>query len=215
MTGRLLLLGASLFVLSAPANAAQLITNGSFETATGIGSDVTLAPGATNLTGWTVIGSGNLLWCVNGGICSFAASDGKYYLDLTGLINVAPYAGVKQSIATLPGASYTLSFDLGARSDAVPVGLTASAGATSALFSTTSAGWTRHSLAFVATGATTLISLVGASVGGSGLALHLDQVSVVGDSLPEPADWALMLAGLGLVGATLRQRRAVRPALAG
>jgi hypothetical protein len=36
---------------------------------------------------------------------------------------------------------------------------------------------------------------------------------LVGDAVPEPDSWALLIAGFGLTGAALRRRRALQPAL--
>lgn len=38
--------------------------------------------------------------------------------------------------------------------------------------------------------------------------LGVDNVSVIGGAVPEPASWAMMLGGFGLVGGALRRRRA-------
>lgn len=39
-------------------------------------------------------------------------------------------------------------------------------------------------------------------------------VSVIGTAVPEPASWAMMIAGFGLVGAAMRRRRVFTPATA-
>lgn len=39
------------------------------------------------------------------------------------------------------------------------------------------------------------------------LPIAAGKIALVGGAVPEPASWALMIAGFGLVGATLRQRR--------
>lgn len=39
-------------------------------------------------------------------------------------------------------------------------------------------------------------------------------VSVIGTAVPEPASWAMMIAGFGLVGAAMRRRRVLTPATA-
>ncbi|MBL8351130.1 MAG: DUF642 domain-containing protein, partial [Burkholderiaceae bacterium] len=125
--------------------AQNLVSNGSFEVAAaGTLPNATLVPGATSLTGWTVIGSGNLLWCDSSSYCNRPAFDGVFSLDLTGLVNLAPYAGVEQAVATTVGRQYSLGFALAGRSDSVPVSVRASAGGASAVFQTASADWLQH-----------------------------------------------------------------------
>lgn len=60
------------------------------------------APGSTDITGWSVV-STNIDW-VNG---FWQAADGTHSLDLNG--NLGP-SGVEQTIATVPGELYRLSF---------------------------------------------------------------------------------------------------------
>jgi hypothetical protein len=69
---------------------------------------------------------------------------------------------------------------------------------------TDGAGWTHQSLSAIATGSSVRVELGGFTSfqAGSGL----DDVSLsVG--VPEPASWALMIAGFGGIGAMLRRRR--------
>jgi len=190
-------------LLAAPAGAINLLTNGSLEFATGISPNATLSAGATNLTGWAVIGGGNLLWC-DSSFCSIPPSDGAFSLDLTGLTNVAPYAGVQQSIATVPGTTYELTFDLSGRSDSVPVSVQASAGTTSSLFSSNLASWSSRTLSFSANASTTTISIVGISAGGTGLDLQIDNAAVAETPVPEPTSAVLLLSG-GLVIVSARR----------
>ena len=102
---------------------ANLLTDGSFENTTNFsntGNDtMILQPGnSTAMPGWTVVGTedAELAWIgpANPYGIPLMASDGSYFLDLTGYNNGAPYQrGVKQTIATTAGATYQLSFDQG------------------------------------------------------------------------------------------------------
>jgi len=50
---------------------------------------------------------------------------------------------------------------------------------------------------------------------GTGAIYHASRINVVDlDAVPEPATWAMMLAGFGLVGGLARRRGAARPVLA-
>ncbi len=200
------------------AHAANLLTNGSFEDTTNFvdqGNDtMDLNVGSTSMPGWTVSGSHYVSWIgpTNPFNLTASPSGGSYFLDLTGYINGAPFSGVTQTIATTPGASYLLTFDLGSSPQwGLQDGLTATAGSASAVFTSTNSGsqtnlWQPESLAFTASGAATTISLVGNSGGNY---IGLDNVSVVQTvaGVPEPAMWAMMLIGFGSVGAAMRTHR--------
>jgi hypothetical protein len=47
------------------------------------------------------------------------------------------------------------------------------------------------------------------SVGADGLVAFVDDVSYSVGAVPEPATWALMIGGFGLVGAAARRRKAI------
>jgi len=183
--------------------------HGSFEYATGIAPNSTLSPGATNLTGWTVIGGGNLTWCDSCPYCEVPASNGNYSLDLTGLVNMPPYEGVSQTINTVLGVQYQLLFDLSGRYDSIPVSVLATAGASSQTFTNSDLqegfyGWATETLPFTGTGGPTVISLLGTFAGGDDPDLSIDNVIVT----PEPATWAMMLVGIAGLGAAMRRQRA-------
>ena len=147
------------------ANAAQanLITNGSFEDTTNFvpdpghpGDDTARLPvGSTAMTGWTVVNSG-LAWIGPTNPFGLSASDGSYFLDLTDYTDAAPYGGVTQSIATVLGQHYRLTFDLGSSSTfGIPDSILASAGLASNTFVSTLGGtdnWESETLDFVASG---------------------------------------------------------------
>src|SRR5260370_21544290 len=97
---------------------ANQITNGSFEdTNKSFVGDVNktdqLASGSAAIPGWTTINGVPTAWIRNGNPWNISASNGSYFLDLTGYSDFGTYGGVTQSFATTPGTGYVVTFDLG------------------------------------------------------------------------------------------------------
>lgn len=201
---KIALLAALLGSLSAfgAAQAANLVTNGSFE-------DSVQASGTwavyNTLPGWaTVDGSGIELRNDVAG----QASDGLNYVELDAYGN----STMSQGIVTTAGAAYTLSFDYSARigvgADSNPIEVFWN-GQSIAVTTADGTGngahvWQNFSFDVVGTGFDTLsFRAIGIndSLGGS-----LDTVALTA-AVPEPSTCALMALGLGLIGTTLRQRR--------
>jgi hypothetical protein len=215
------------------ASAANLIANGDFDNIggvwvnnTGLGSDDLQTPGSTNIPGWTnVPGFANEFWvgATNGYNLSAAPGNGsQYFVDLTGQANNKPYGGLEQMIATSPGTTYELTFNLGASTEYNSSGLgaaalTASAGGASQLYTFAPSSqnqWAAETLRFTATGTTTTIEFLADSAYTSRY-VGLDNVSVQptqSTSAPE-IDAASAASGLTLLLggiATLRGRRAAK-----
>ena len=215
---------------SAPfAQAQNLLVNGSFEDGAFVNQGnqtMSLAPGSTLISGWTVLTDATA-WINVGNPFGLAASDGGRFLDLTNYSAGAPFAGVSQTFATLAGATYTLSFDLGGSNAwGRPDALIASAAGTLATFVTAAPSvatpnndWYEQSMTFTASGATTTLTLQG-STGFNYIGLDNVVVELVSGpgpgpdpvpAIPEPSTWALTLAGLAAIaGAARRGERARR-----
>jgi Protein of unknown function (DUF642)/PEP-CTERM motif len=210
------------FALAALEARADLITNGSFENTSGtFVGDVNhvdlLASGSTAIPGWTTINGVPTAWLQNGNPYGISASNGSFFLDLTGYTNVGTYGGVMQTFATTAGTNYVVTFDVGYGGASGlfggPVRVTASAAGTSATFTSGSgtpnpAVWNSETFTFMATSATTTLDLVGLSTAG-GDYIGLDNVDVevagVTPSVPEPGTLTLVLTGIGLVGGVARR----------
>ncbi|MGH6986434.1 MAG: PEPxxWA-CTERM sorting domain-containing protein [Caulobacteraceae bacterium] len=214
--------------LSAGASrAADLITNGSFETnGPAAGSAPTEPIGSTAITGWTAINNDgtttdnghNLIWIGNGGY-GLDTPFGTDFLDLTGTTDTTPFSGVSQTVTTVVGQAYALTFYLGVYGAGGafggPISATANAGSASQTFTdpggtggTDASGtyWTPYTLDFTASAASTVISFVGTS-GDEFIGLDNVSLNPTVSGVPEPVAWALMLAGLGMIGFCMRRRR--------
>ncbi|MBU1374731.1 MAG: PEPxxWA-CTERM sorting domain-containing protein [Alphaproteobacteria bacterium] len=225
MKHTLLLAGAALtLAMTHPAAAAtNLIVNGDFNgTGNFAGEYITITgdnPPAG--FGWSVTGSVDVFKTDSrfGGDPDPIGGD-PYALDLVG---VGTEGGIYQPFFTQAGKTYRLTFDFANNpfigSAAMQVGLLGGgdfivkedvfhSGST-----TTAMDWQTMSFEFTAVDDISFVSFkntAGAFAGG----MYLDNVSVVDLSesgVPEPATWALMIAGFGLAGTALRSRRRLAP----
>ena len=145
------------------------------------------------------------------------ASDGVRSIDLSGI----SAGSVSQTIATTVGTEYTVNFDLSGNPDAgvgnkisvisisgsLPQITTYIVDATN---STSNMNWQPYSYTFTAFATSSTLTFASVEYNPYGPAL--DNVSILesggsGQTVPEPATWALMLAGFGGVGIMARRRR--------
>lgn len=220
--------GASLVVtslaLSAPlaAHAGPVVVNGDFE-AVQIGSPF-FSPNPADIPGWTHSGDAGdaLLWnkgyCDSGG-CIQATGDGDQFVTLGGgFLQLGSASWTTTVTGLTAGDHYNLNFKIayeGADTFGLAQSITAdfSSGATGGpqTFAATPnntnywAVWQSETMKFVATGPSAVVDF---SVSNQINDIGLDAVSVSA-SVPEPAAWAMMLVGVGGLGATLRRRRRI------
>ena len=205
LTRRSLVLTVALLGGVLCSHGANLLVNGSFETGNFIppaDDTMPLAIGATDMTGWTVEVA-NLAWIGPSNPFHLTASQGGYFLDLSGYHDSMPYAGVQQTVATTIGARYRLSFDIGTDPayDSAAVGVTVTGvSAPNPFISTPSTAnqWQSFSFEFDAASASTTIELDGYGTTNEKY-VGLDNVSLEAISnIPEPGTLTL-LAGPGLL----------------
>lgn len=226
--------GAALMALALTAaplatSAAELVSNGSFEQI-GVGAvpegwgGLTYYPDGTHpgnvaLPGWTVqSGSVDL---TNTFTTWGPAHTGTYSMDINGW----DAGTILQSLNTVAGASYTVSFAYSRNAAGAPSTVTADVTAGGQVVHVSAADdhnlfgygghmlWQTGAFTFTGSGHDT-ISLAATIPGNAGV--FFDDISVQGPlaGVPEPASWAMMLVGFGGLGAMLRRRRTALTALA-
>lgn len=195
---------------------ANLITNESFETpVVAPGGFTTFPPGSALIPGWNVVGpAGTAVAIVSGTFSqlgvSFPAQAGSQWLDLTGSGSNST-EGVAQSVATIPGHAYQVSYFIGNTTGGSIFGTTSTVnllvdGApaftdTNSNASPTTLDWEQFTHTVTATGSTTALSFLNGDPGGDN-SNGLDNILVLdlgpASAVPEPA--SLVLFGSSLLG---------------
>jgi hypothetical protein len=197
-----------LLTAAAPAAAVNLIVNGDFEDASfggttgyynvgdpGSGADHPIPPGF----GWSVPFN-NVDIIANGVYAANLPTGGAYNLDLVGYGSTGAIA---QTFATEAGKVYRISLDYTQNGS----GKTADVVVGTSILTTleASSAWQSWTTTFVGTGDPTTL-VIAEILGGSNAGVILDNISVT--AVPEPATWAMLITGFGMVGYGLRRRRA-------
>lgn len=215
-----IILAAALAAAAPVAAATNLVVNGDFEAAPAPNGGYIQYLGGATFPGWTVTGNDVIVIDRNyseSGLVFNAQGGSRNSIDLTGAGNTGAADGITQTISTLAGRQYRLTFFVG---NASPTGGNASnytqpstlnlsidGGAltsyTNAVNTPFGINYAPFSFVFTATGPTSLAFSNG-TVGDN--MLGLDTLSVT--AVPEPATWGLMIVGFGLIGASTRRRSA-------
>lgn len=214
---------AAALVIAAQAHAGlDLINNGDFDNTAGTfkanngdaGAMKLLGTSASLLPGWSVIvpkapsGSPpvNISWDSGANPYGLTASQGQYFLDLTGWTDGknGQYGGVSQVVQhTVAGQQYQLTFDLGSSTaydpyaPGVRVSINGILRGTDFANVSTANNWQQETLTFTATGPTTSLLLSGVSQGGQIKYIGLDNVHLT--AVPESTTFFAGAGALGLV----------------
>ncbi|MEP6766564.1 MAG: DUF642 domain-containing protein [Gemmatimonadaceae bacterium] len=215
-------------VMLTPLTAFAQVVNPGFETpAMAAGTFVTYV-GGNNLGGWTVVGNQASQVSttytetngVNNATLLFNAHSGLVSLDLTGNGNTGITNGVQQSLATVLGQNYMLSFWVGRATGntfygvASTVDLSINGGSRVSFTNSNSTNnqinWQLFSFGFTATTTSTQVTFFNGTASTGNNYVGLDDVSISGPAstvAPEPSSVLLVAAGLAGLGVVARRRK--------
>ena len=204
-------------LVAMPATAATF-TNGSFEQPGGQPIRRGLVNGDTFVTGW--VNNGGFQIYESSGQDGIAAGDGTYYVSFghSGAIG----GTLSQTFDTVIGQAYLVNYLVRQQqgNDPGQALIAEIAGGPSVLNTALSpTDWLPGlTLSFVATDVSTTLRFRDSTPpgAGGGANIALDAVTVTGAiaGVPEPASWAMMICGFGVVGGAVRSRSSGRARLA-
>jgi len=214
-------LAAAVALLLAPAGAfaANLLTNGGFESGdTGFASDYTVVVYGSNsmlnadppLPRYTI---GNSATFVHSSWTNPGPSEGTNMMIVNGGQNASADVW-RVNLNVLAGQMYTVTGRFASLYSEAPAAVNFYVGSTaisaSDLVVNQVGSWQTFSATFVADASSITLSLRDNTTAFTGNDFAVDALSVT--PVPEPHEWAMMAAGLGVVGVMTRRRRAARAA---
>jgi hypothetical protein len=203
---------ASLMAVGSAHAATNLITDSDFSTPA-VGGGYTFTPNGT--VGTWMNTNGDTLEVGNNAVYGLSCYSASICQNLE--VNANTYDTVSQTVSGLQvGKTYTLSYAYGGRPGGGEQALDVSFGGVLLTTNTGSLGvWTDNSFTFKATDAMETLTFASQNLGGlPSYGNEITNVSLTAVGVPEPAAWAMMMVGLGGIGAALRRRNAQTSALA-
>ncbi len=188
-------------------HADNLLVNAGFENPAGT-AYTSLPGGSPTITGWTTVLSGVEWFDATG---YGGAADGVMIVDLANYVYTG--GGIEQTFATEVGKRYDVSFAFGTMAGFgrdgtahVDVSVAGETLGYDIVNATSTLKWTMETLSFTAVDVSTTLRFTNEQNPYAHFA-NIDAVSVLAAApVPEPETYALMLAGLGLVGFAARRR---------
>jgi hypothetical protein len=210
---------AAIGLFSHVAHSAELLTNGSFESAVNLNAGgycyEGFGAGCGSIPGWAgstpaVIAENSGVWSNPGTLPGFDASFGNQVAG----VQTHPALGQSSLSQMVNGAGglYTLSwYDAGRVGDDGQTYQVSFGGSTIGTFGVNSGqGWSLNSFTFTAAAGSQMLSFAGVGSQTDGT-VFLDKVSLTGapavSPVPEPESLAMMLVGLGVLGGVARRQR--------
>lgn len=161
-----------------------------------------LALNQTIFNGGWVVSGGTVDLIGNPGFFDFLPGNGRY-VDLDGSSSQA--GEFHKDLSLTAGLQYTLAFDLAGSQRGSVENVNVNFGsAVDNLTVNSSDGFSNHTLLFTPS-TTGIYSLIFQNAGGDNVGALLDNVSV--SAVPEPETYAMLLAGLGLLGFMAGRRK--------
>jgi len=219
MKFRVLAAATAALGLASSAQAANLVVNGDFEAGpTGFGSDYALVVPTVGQAQYSLTTSPCLVHPAFACFDDHTPTGPGLMMVVNGSDSTTDRVWYENGIAVDPNTTYFFSTWIHTVYDLSPaqlkfsininnIGTTFTAGSVADGWQQFFASWNSGS------DTTANIALVNQNTAFSGNDFALDDISLsvtAPGGVPEPASWALMIAGFGLAGATLRRRRLVR-----
>ena len=206
---------------------ADMIVNGSFESPVIPAGTQESPVTGTTIPGWTVIGPAGSnvqifsntyheTGTINGGSYSvtFNAADGVQSIDLSGIAPNVTVSGVEQTVATVNGQMYELSFYVGRADtpldkDGGIVDLSINHGLPQIFTNTNDTpggmNWQQNTVSFVATGSSTTLDFTFAGIAPPDYVAGLDDVTL--NPVPVPSTLLMSSLLFGMVGMSWSYKR--------
>lgn len=166
-------------------------------------TDVLAINQTTFVGGWSVTGTGTVDLIGNPNFFDLLPGNGRY-VDLDGSTGDA--GGFDKQLGLAAATNYTLSFDLAGSQRGGSETVNVIFGTASQTFTLNSTDpFATHTLSFTTNGNANY-QIFFKNAGGDNVGALLDNVKVT-SAVPEPESYAMMLAGLGLMGLMSRRRR--------